>query len=163
MVAGQWKQRMLRIVGITVFLALGTATTLVVHQARHSKKPTDFPRSSWRNAAYADPASAFETAFWATDRSDGPTILASLTPELQQKLGQDVRRAGISPENFLSQAKNSVDHLNGITAFRIVRLDAVSSTEVDLHVLMDGRQGDYSFKMKKIGNEWKMDRFPSGF
>ena len=150
------------VVSVAAILAVGTTTTLVVHHSHQTGAQTDFPRSSWKNAGYADPVSAFETAFWATRQNDGETLFASLSPELQQKLEGGLR-AGISPEEFLSQDKNSGSHLNGITGFRVVKSETISDNEAHLHLSIQGKPGEQIFKMKKVGNEWKMDDFPSGF
>lgn len=151
-------------VSTAAILAVSTATTLIVSLNHHrATAQTDFPRSSWNNIGYADPVSAFETAFWATSQSDGKTIWASLAPDLQQKLGQGLKRAGIVPEDYLSQSRNSADHLNGITGFQIIRSEVISEDEVRLHLTIKGKQGEQTFTMKKIGDEWKMDDFPSGF
>jgi hypothetical protein len=74
-----------------------------------------------------------------------------------------LKRAGIGPEEYLSQSKNSADHLNGITGFQVVQSEVISENEVHLHLAMKGKQGEQMFTMKKIGDEWKMDNFPSGF
>ena len=109
------------------------------------------------------PVSAFDTAFWAGSQSDGKTLLASLSPDLQQKLGLNLTRASISPEEFLSQDKNSASRLNGITGFHVVKSEVISDNEVHLHLSIQGKEGEQIFKMKKIGDEWKMDDFPTGF
>lgn len=72
-------------------------------------------------------------------------------------------RAGISPEEFLSQDKNSASHLGGVTGLHVVKSEVVSDNEVRLHLSIEGKQGEQVFTMKKEGNEWKLDAFPSGF
>ena len=151
------------VVGGAAILAVGTTTTLMVHHNHHAGAQTDFPRSSWTNAGYADPVSGFETAFWATSQDDGKILLASLSPDLQQQLEQNLTRTGISPDDFLSQDKNSARHLNGVAGFHVVKSEVVSDNEVRLHLLIQGKQGEQIFKMKKVGNEWKMADFPSSF
>jgi len=149
--------------GIAAILVAGTATTAMVHHNHHAVGQTDFPRSSWKNAGYADPVSAFETAFWAASRNDGKVLFYSLSPDLQQSLEQRAKRDGGSPEEFLSQNQNSADHLNGVTGFHILKSEMVSDSEVRLHLSIEGRQVEQTFAMKRIGKEWKMDSFPSGF
>lgn len=154
------KAKMALGVGIAAVLIAGTTVTWVVW---HSSGRTDFPRSSWENAGYADPVAAFETTFWATSRSDGQTLLASLTPDLQRNLEQGLKRAGIAPENFLSDPKNSAAHLDGVTGYHIVKTETVSADEVRLHLAIEGKPAEQVFTMKRIGAAWKMDGFPSGF
>jgi RNA polymerase sigma factor (sigma-70 family) len=104
------KAKMVIVAGVATILAVGT-TILIVHRNHQVSAQTDFPRSLWKNAGNADPVSAFETAFWATSQNDGKTILASLTPNLRQKLDLSLPRVGISPEAFLSQDKYGAGHL----------------------------------------------------
>jgi len=151
------------VVGVAAILVAGTTTTLIVHRNHPAVAQTDFPRASWKNAGYADPVSAFETAFWASSQNDGKTLLASLSPDLQQQLGLNLTRAGISPEDFLSQDKNTASHLNGVAGFHVVKSEVVSDGEVRLHLSIEGKQGEKIFKMKKVGDGWKMDDFPTGF
>lgn len=149
--------------GIAAILVAGTATTAMVHHNHHAVGQTDFPRSSWKNAGYADPVSAFETTFWATSRNDGKVLFYSLSPDLQQSLEQRAKRDGGLPEEFLSQNQNSADHLNGVTGFHVLKAESVSDNDVQLHLSFEGKQMDQTFTMKRIGKEWKMDGFPSGF
>src|SRR5581483_9124027 len=74
-------------IGILLVVGIGTTTTALVAQHQHNiQTQTSFPRSSWANAGYADPQSALETIFWAQAQGDGKTYLASMTPDLQQRL-----------------------------------------------------------------------------
>ncbi|HEY3856327.1 MAG TPA: hypothetical protein VGO67_18230 [Verrucomicrobiae bacterium] len=52
---------------------------------------------------------------------------------------------------------------NGVTGFHVVKSEVVSDNEVRLHLSIDGKQEEQTFTMKKVGNEWKMDDFPTGF
>jgi len=135
------------VVTIAAILIAGTTTTAIVHYNHHASVQIDFPRSSWKTAGYAD----------------GKTILASLTPELRQKLNLSLSRGNMSPEEFLSQDKYGAGHLNGVTGFHVVKSEIVSDNEVRLHMSIQGRPGEQAFTMKKFGDEWKMDNFPSGF
>jgi RNA polymerase sigma factor (sigma-70 family) len=153
------------IVSAVVILAAGTTSTLMVQHRAYTVPQTDFPRSSWVFSGYADPVSAFVTSFWATSRNDGKTLLASLTPDLLQKLKLNLPRGNdaVTPEEFLSQDKNSAGRINEITGFRVLKLEVVSNDQVLLHLSVQGKEGELVFKMKKIGDEWKMDNFPSVF
>jgi hypothetical protein len=48
-----------------IILAAGLTTTLVVRRERQIqlRSQSDFPRSAWKNAGYASPASALEIVF----------------------------------------------------------------------------------------------------
>jgi RNA polymerase sigma factor (sigma-70 family) len=154
------------VVAAAVLLTAGTTTTLMLRdRANNAQTRTNFPRSSWAFSGYADPTSAFVTSFWATSQNDGKTILASLTPDLLQKLKLNLRRGRdvVTPEEFLSQNNNSAGRLDGITGFRVLKPEVVSDDQVLLHLSVQGKAGEQVFKMKKIGNEWKLDQFPSIF
>lgn len=157
------KAKTVIVVGVAGILAAGTTTTLIVHHNHQAVAQGDFPRSAWKNAGYDDPVSAFETAFWATSQSDGRTLLASLSSDLQLKLGQRANLEGIPPEEFLSRNKNSASHLDGVSGFNVIQSESISENEVRLHVSIEGKPGEQTFSMKRVGTEWKMGDFPSAF
>ena len=149
------------VAGVGILLAIGIGTTATVSVARHQhsiQTQTSFPRSSWANAGYADPASALETIFWAQTQGDGKTYLASMTPELQQRLQQqfagDLAKQGLSLEDFLAQ--KSKDHIRPVTGFYIWGQQNVSG-QLLLRVWIPGARKNATFKMRKTENEWKLD------
>jgi hypothetical protein len=184
-------------INLTLWLVIGIAVQFtnlrqpmnsgVAALGQHQQPQTDFPRSSWANAGYADPASALETYFWASSRNDGKTILASMSPdyqnEEQQAYGDVIQKLGISFEEFVSRFYAS--NVAGITGFRILKSeamsvpegwrpgtarltdyqnlhpDAVSEDQVHLHLSIAGKPDEQVFVMKKIGNEWKVDDEPA--
>jgi len=155
----------LAIVGI---LFAGLVTVLFVTQRKPAARSpqvvkketavpkTNFPRSSWGNAGFADPTSTFETSMWAARQNDGAMMFASLTPEVQQQFRAQLAqgRQRVSPEEFLSQIGNK--QISGITGYRIVETEVLSDSEVRLHLDVEGK-GSEAFRMRKVGNEWKID------
>lgn len=149
------------VAGVGILLAIGIGTTAMVRTARQywsAARPKNFPRSSWTNAGYTDPASALETIYWAQTCGDGKTYLASMTPELQQRLQQqfasDLGKQGVSLEEFFSQ--RSKEHISPATGLYIWGQKTFSN-ELLLRVWIPGKGKNATFKMRKIGNEWKLD------
>jgi RNA polymerase sigma factor (sigma-70 family) len=155
-------------VGVAVLFAAGTTTTLVVwrqHQIQSdppanlsgSSLQTSFPRASWANAGYASPALALETIYWAQDHGDGKMYLASMTPDLQERLrqqfGSELTRQGISLEAFFSQ--RSKEHIGPVTGFYIWGQQTVSN-QLLLRVWIPGQEKNATFKMRNIGDQWKL-------
>jgi RNA polymerase sigma factor (sigma-70 family) len=153
------------VVSTVIILTAGTTTTLVIQNEHHVKVQTDFPKSSWTLAGYADPALALETVLWAGNHADGKTLLASMTPDLQQQLrqrfGDELQKQGISLEEFFTRsAKN---HVSTVTGFRVLNQQIVADDQIILHLYVQGKEREDTFKMKKIGNEWKLDQFPPDY
>lgn len=148
------------VLSAAVILAAGTAASLIARN--QAKARTDFPKSSWASAGYADPVSAIETSFWASSRKDGQAMIASVTPELtqkiQQQLGNELAKRGMTLEEFFSQRDNPFVEASG---FRIVRQEVISDDQVRVHLIIEGKQGEKIFQTKKIGSEWKVDQYPS--
>jgi RNA polymerase sigma factor (sigma-70 family) len=168
------------VAGVAIILAAGTATTLVI---QHHQPPTDFPRSSWANAGYADPASSLETHFWALSQGDGQTVLASMSPDLQQAYEEIRQKLGMSWDEFVSRVYAS--NVSGLAGFRILKSEVVRvpkgwspgtikltdyqnlhpdagwDDQIRLHLSITGKPDEQEFQMKKIGNEWKVDNEPA--
>ena len=151
------------VAGVVILLAAGTTTTMVVHhQHRPLPEPqpvaageTDFPKSSWRFAGYADPESAYQSCMWAFENGDTRTLLASMTTDMQKKLeGKTVLTA-----------KDKAD-VAGMTGYRIFDKQVLSDNEVVLEVETDGKSqglnGTHTSKiyLQRVGDEWKFDLKP---
>lgn len=153
------------VVSVAVILAAGTTTTLIVQHQHRLKAKVDFPISSWASAGHADPPSALASILWAANQSDGKAVLDGLTPDLQQQLQQQfapmLQKRNMSLEEFLTQS--SKGHSSPVTGFHVISQEKLSDDEVLLHLSMQGKEGEQKFKMKKIGDEWRMNDFPSGF
>ncbi len=152
------KAKVAVVVGSTVLLAAGTTTTVVVRHEQHLRSQTEFPRSTWGFAGNADPASALKTVVWAESLGDGRTLLANMTPELQEQLRQryanELKQQGVSLEEIVARkAKAAADK---ITGFYIWGRQVVSN-QVLLRVWLAGEGRNATFKMRQVGGEWKLD------
>jgi hypothetical protein len=144
------------IVGAVLVACVITAVVLIFFHHR-----ADFPKSSWASAGHADAPSALATVFDAASRGDGAKVLASISPDLQQKFQKDfgaqMQQQGVSMADLLSQVAGQM--MSGISGFHIVSQRIISDDRINLRVQLQGKQGVSTFKMKKIGGEWKLDDF----
>ena len=113
------------VVGVGALLAVGTTTMVIHHELRRLPKPqpvipsqTEFPRTSWRFAGYADPESAFLSSVWAVGNGDVQTFRNSLSPAQLEKF------AG-KPDTEVISAKDKAD-FSKITGFRILDKQVLS-------------------------------------
>jgi RNA polymerase sigma factor (sigma-70 family) len=153
--------------GAIVIACIATTTTLVIQYQTHLPKPqpispteTDFPKSAWVFAGYADPLSALVSSLWAQTKSDSKTFLASLTPESQQKRQQEfndrmAKTGKTATELFAEDSRN----LDKTTGFRIMGQEIDSNNEILLHLYVQGNEMNIDAKMVKVGDEWKFDDF----
>jgi hypothetical protein len=148
------------IIGIISAVLVACVITAVVLIFCHHR--VDFPKSSWASVGHADAPSALATVLDAASRGDGQKILDSISPALQQKFQKDfgaqMQQQGVSMADLISQV--GAQFTAGITGFHIVSQRVVSDDRITLRVQLQGRpQGVSTFKMKKIGGEWKLDDF----
>jgi RNA polymerase sigma factor (sigma-70 family) len=149
--------------GATILLAIGTTTLLVQPGQARLPKPqpvsagqTEFPRASWHYAGYDNPESAFETCMWAFGNNDSRTLLASMTPGMQQTF---------QGRTVLSEKDQA--EVGKMTGYRILNKQALSADKVMLEVVTDGNgQGPKGTNSKKVylqrvGTEWKFDIKPN--
>ena len=147
------------VIGVAVILAAGSVTTLVV-QHQHAREHTEFPRSSWASAGYADPVSAFETGLWAATQGDGKMLFAGCSPRMQEdtttKVGRQMMVEGkpLSPEDIFTEVGKR--YVDGVTGFRIVD-NAIYDNKAILQLQLEGRDEKQTITMKKIGEDWKID------
>lgn len=146
-------------IGIVSAVLAACVITAVVLIFFHHR--VDFPKSSWASAGNADAPSALATLFDAASLNDGAKVLAAISPDLQQKFQKDfgaqMQQQGVSMEDLLSQVAGQM--MTGITGFHVVSQKVVSDDRINLRVQLQGKQGVSTFRMKKIGGEWKLDDF----
>jgi len=151
--------------GVVVVLVAGTTTSLIVQNQHRVKAQVDFPKSSWATAGHADPPSALAAILWASNQNDGKAVVAGLTPELEQQLQQRfapiLQKQNISLEEFFTQSSKSLS--SAITGFRVLDQKAVSDDQVVLHLYVQGKEREDTFKMKKLRNEWRLDQLPPDY
>jgi RNA polymerase sigma factor (sigma-70 family) len=156
-----WSKLKIGIVtGAIVLLAVGT-TTAMVHYERQ-KQPrfpppvpvapgqTEFPRSTWRFAGFGDPVSAFQSTMWAVGNDDVKTMVATVSPALQQNF------AG-KPDYQIITPKDQVD-FGRMTGYRILNKQVVSDHEVVFETYAEGLDQTRKFSVQRIGGEWKLAR-----
>jgi RNA polymerase sigma factor (sigma-70 family) len=143
------KMKTVAVVGVAVFVAAGTTTAVIRHQAQ-PKGP--IPEQSWQFVKYATPEAAFQSTLWAMRQGDVKSLHMSYTPEFRDQFmataGKGKSEAEISAM-FVQIAGMIMD-------FEVVRTETVSSDEVVLH-FRSARMGNASVSLKKIGGEWKMN------
>ena len=146
------------VVGLAALLVAGTTATLLVKHQHRIQFQTNFPRSSWVNAGYASPEFALETFFWAQSQGDGKVYLASMTSDFQKRLerkfGNELKEQAVSLNEFLAQ--KSKEDVRPVTGFNIWGRQVVSN-EAILRVWISGKEKDVTFKMRKVGTEWKLE------
>lgn len=153
------KMKIAVVAGATVLLALGTTTLVVQHQQPRMPKPepvstgqTEFPKGTWHFAGYGDPESAFESCMWAFGNNDSRTLLASMTPGMQERFKGKAVLSG-----------KDQDEVRQMTGYRIVSKQGLSPDEVVLEVAVDGQgQGANEKKiyLQRVGTEWRFDAEP---
>jgi hypothetical protein len=157
-----WAKAKAAVTGAIIILVVGTTTLIIRH---HARTRTDFPKSSWTLAGYGDPVSALRTVLWAGSRGDGKTVFASMTPDLrnqfQQRFADELKGRNVSLEQFFSLTTK--ERLSEITGFRVLNLEIITKDQIFLHLYIQGKEREDIFKLKKIGNEWKLDDFPKDY
>ena len=155
-----WTKMKTTVVAVAaVIVATGTTTLVIRKEQQHSPKPqpvtfsqTEFPRTSWRFAGYADPESAFLSSVWAVGNGDVQTFRNSLSPAQLEKF------AG-KPDTEIISAKDKAD-FSKITGFRILDKQVLSEEAVILNVYAEGLDKTQRFSLQRIGSDWKFDNKP---
>ncbi len=47
--------------------------------------------------------------------------------------------------------------------FRVLNQEVVANDQIILHLYVQGKEREDTFKMKKVGNEWKLNQFPPDY
>ncbi len=108
------------------------------------------PKESWAFVGYADPESAFQSAFWSMNQGDSATLLASLAPGGRES--QKVR--SLLPDSYLKKRK---EQFNRVTAFKILDKEFVYKDEAILTIFLEGAKEADRFRLRRFNNEWKLD------
>jgi hypothetical protein len=162
-----WTKAKILVTGAIVIACVATTTTLVIQHQPQLPKPqpvapaaTDFPKSSWNFAGFADPPSALVSMLWAQTKTDSKTFLASLTPAGKQKQEQQLkytmRKTGKSEAEVFAESARRMDKTLG---FQIRGKEIVSENQVLLHLYLQGNEIQIDARMIKTGNEWRLDDF----
>jgi RNA polymerase sigma factor (sigma-70 family) len=155
------KMKTAAVAGAVLLLAAGTTTVMIRLQHQQLAEPqpnasgqTEFPKTSWRFAGYADPESAFQSAFWAMSQGDAKTYLAALAPDG----GLFTEAQGKSENEIVAQNRHTVE---GLTGYRIMDKTIVSPDRVILTVLPETGTGQGlprpgKLVILRVGDEWKV-------
>lgn len=170
------------VVGTSVLLAAGGATTYFLHtrpSLAHSESsgdtvvlgnsagansPSAFPRSSWNTVGRDSPPAALALVLFYAGQGDGEHLLTSMSPGMQKRMhknfDQQAQVQGISLAQILAQMGQM--WVRGVDGFDVVSQDSSDGGNgITLHIQLKGRPGDSSFRLIKIGGEWKVDSFSS--
>jgi RNA polymerase sigma factor (sigma-70 family) len=150
-----WTKMKTTIVASAVILFVtGITTGIVQHQHSQLPKPlpvasgqTEFPKTSWHFAGYANPESAFLSCMWAVGQNDAKTLLAGLAPAMHEKLTG-------KPAAEIITAKDRVDFAE-TTGYQIMDKQVVSENEVTFEIHVQGLEQTAKFSLQRIGGEWK--------
>ena len=108
------------------------------------------PKESWAFVGYADPESAFQSAFWSMNQGNSAVLLASLAPGGRES--QKVQ--SLSSDSYLKKRQQQFDK---VTAFKILDKELVSADEAILTVYLEGARQADRFRLQRFGEEWKLD------
>jgi RNA polymerase sigma factor (sigma-70 family) len=140
------------VAGAVALFAAGTTTVIVQHQSAKLPEPqpvvsgqTEFPKTSWHFAGYANPESAVLSCMWAVNNGDVKTLLASSSPAAQKRL-----KAG----HEIITAKDKADFAV-TTGYQILDKTVVSENEVTFEIHAQGLEQTVKLSLQRIGSEWK--------
>ena len=144
------------VIGVAAVLTVGTTAIIVKHknQPGHPPAPstaqpvtageTQFPKSAWHFAGYANPESVLMTCMWAMDHGDTTTMLASFSPsELERTKGQQI---------ITAEARQSYAQMTG---YRIVDKQVMSEDKVAFVVKTAGQERTAHLLIERIDGSWK--------
>jgi hypothetical protein len=117
--------------------------------AQTSTTEEGVPKESWAFVGYADPESAFQSTVWAMSHGDVKTFLASLSPDAPEL----EKARGKTEDEIAAEWTREFDR---VTGFRIIDKEAVSNDEVILTVHARGIDDLGKFKVRRVGNDWKL-------
>jgi RNA polymerase sigma factor (sigma-70 family) len=134
------------LIGAAVVIVAGTTASVITQN-----DPNHFPRESWKFAGFADPRSALQSAIWAWGRGDSKTFVESLEPEMRER--QRERLEKMKPEDLIQEFRN-------VTGYRLIGSQTNAVDRVILDVLFNGVERQKDVRLKKVGNEWKLEKIP---
>jgi len=110
-----------------------------------------FPRQSWAFSGYTTPETALVSTIWAMKEGKPQVFMDSLSPEEQQRMAQTWQ--GKSEEEIAAKHQNDVENIQGV---RILSRTAISPTEIQMQVFLEGANRMETFKMNQAGDQqWK--------
>ena len=142
------------VISAAAILAAGTTTIIIKHQNQGERLPepqpvatgqTEYPKTSWHFAGYANPESALMSCMWAVNNDDSKALLASVSPSEQERLrrGKEI----ITDSDRADYAK--------MTGYQIIDKQVVSENRVILAIKTAGQEQTAKFFVERIDGEWK--------
>jgi RNA polymerase sigma factor (sigma-70 family) len=150
------------LIGATLLFAAG-ATTLIASSS--SSKGPELPRATWKFAGYATPENAIETLIWSLNQHDTKVAFGSLSPDCQREFRElaAMQKPLTSGEDlFMSRTAR---HLQGMTEIGFPQKEILVTNVMLLELSAKGGHdaGNIWLKLRKIGEDWKVDDFdPQG-
>ena len=138
------------VVGVAIVVAASTTGVMIQTHRNEYKNP--LPVNSWRNAGYATPEAALQTAFWAMRQGDVPAVQASYTTEFGDQFMQTVGK-GKSQAEIAALLKQIAIK---IPEFQVAYEEPTAPDQLTLHIHCGGI-GPAIVPLKKVGTEWKLD------
>lgn len=148
------KAKTVIVICAAAILATGTTTMIVRHQDQRTRLPesqpvapgeTEFPKTSWRFAGYANPESAFMSCMWAVNNGDNETLLASVSPSEHERL--------IRGHQIIT-AKDRADYAQ-MTGYRIIDKQVMADDKVMLEIEIAPAAHTAKFLVQRFGGDWK--------
>ena len=153
------------VTGAVILLTVGTTAVIYNNHQKASAPPsnipnqvgsgqTDFPKTEWRFAGYADPESALESTFWAMNQGDIKTYLSSLAPG-----GTLAKEAQGKTENEITGMTRQI--VGGLTGYKIINKQFASPERVIVTFLPETGIGQTPNRpgrlvIVRVGNDWKV-------
>src|SRR5206468_1352233 len=112
-------------------------------------------RQNWAPAGFASPEAAVLTFFWAVREQDHQTALACITQE-------QIRSSNLidsQTQTLRPGAAEGLSRLAQIQGFRVSSLRTNSSDSVRVDVQSNPDGPAITFRLRRIGGEWKIDDF----
>jgi RNA polymerase sigma factor (sigma-70 family) len=143
-----------------IILAAGTTSVVVLQHHRPEQSPepqpvasgrTEFPRSSWAFAGYANPESALQSCIWAAGNGDVATLLAGFTPDMQKQF------AG-RPAQVLTDKDRA--NFAQMTGYVILDKQELAENKVMFDVDAEGLNETQKVFIERIGSEWRFGMKP---
>lgn len=132
----------------------GAARPVEAAPAAPAPTPGVFPREAWSHAGYASPESALVSAIFSMQSGNPKQYFDSLTPEEQLRMSKAWE--GKSPEEIAAKHQSDTAKITGL---RVLAQQAVSDSEIQMSVFIDGVDRAEKVSMKRVGNDWKFGGF----
>jgi hypothetical protein len=120
--------------------------------------PGFISREQLRNAGYETPENTVQTFFWAMREGSYEIAMQSFAPENRDRAYFE----NLSPENRAKEANNfkreiSQPMMQQFNDYSVARREDISEDVVVLHVRSSVSTNTLQHRLKRVGQEWKLD------